>query len=160
MKIDLTKKQYEELLNLVFLGRWMVAAHNLSESATAFEETEQHILSLAKKFDCGDYVELDEDSKTFFTTDAFETNTEVLDIIDRYNDDTFWDDLIFRLSVRDMVKAFGEDALNNMSIEERDEKQKDYLNTYIEEFEANGVDNLVIAGAAQQPKKAGGRKKG
>lgn len=159
MKIDLTKKQYEELLNLVFLGRWMVAAHNITESSSAFEETEQHILSLAKEFDCGDYVEFDKDSEAFFITDVFEANTEVLDIIDRYNDDTFWDDLIFRLSVRDMVNAFGEDAIKNMSAEERDEKQKDFLHTYIEEFEANGVDNLMVTGAAQKPKKTGGRKK-
>ena len=48
MKIELTQKQYEALLKIVYLGSWM-ASSTKDEPEMEYENIEQRILSFAKK---------------------------------------------------------------------------------------------------------------
>lgn len=49
MKIELTKEQYRKLVELVYLGNWLVNAHReAGECLQEYEESEQHFLSFYK----------------------------------------------------------------------------------------------------------------
>lgn len=144
MKINLTKKQYETLLKLLYLGEWVVNAHRTDDRVEDFEEFEQYILSFYKDFDMQRYVAYDERLKMFFPTREFEDETGVEEYIDEYNDNTFWDELIYRLANRDLIDRYGEDAVKYMDWEERICKEEVFIEEYEEEFEKHGVKNLVI----------------
>lgn len=144
MKINFTKKQYESLIKLIYLGEWVVNAHRVDDRVRELEELEQYVLSFYKDFGMERYITFDEDLKKFFTTTDFEDISKVNDYIDDYNDNTFWDELIFRLARRDLIERYGEEAVMNMDWEERMSKEEVFIEEYEDEFEKNGIKNLVI----------------
>ncbi|GAB4548121.1 MAG: hypothetical protein Fur0020_16030 [Thermodesulfovibrionia bacterium] len=144
MKINLTKKQYQTLIKLIYLGEWVVNAHRVDDRVKEFEEFEQYILSFYKDFDMERYITFDEDLKMYFTTMEFEEESGISDYIEEYDDNTFWGELIFRLVSRDLIERYGEEAVMDMDWEERMKKERVFIEEYEEEFERNGIKNLVI----------------
>ncbi len=144
MKINLTKKQYETLIKLIYLGEWVGNAHRTDDRVREFEELEQYILSFYKDFGMQRYITYDERLKMFFPTAEFEDETKVDEYIEEYNDNTFWEELIYRLANRDLIERYGEDAVENMDWEERMRKEEIFIEEYEEEFGRHGVKNLVI----------------
>lgn len=144
MKINFTKKQYEDLVKLVYLGTWMVNAHRTDDRVEKYEELEQYILSFYKDFGMENFILFDEELKRFFPTKEFEEETDVEQYIDEYNNDIFWEELIDRLARRDFIRAYGEENLLKMTWEERFEKEQPFIDKYDEEFEKNGIENLDI----------------
>lgn len=144
MKINFTKKQYEDLVKLVYLGTWMVNAHRTDDRVEKYEELEQYILSFYKDFGMENFILFDEELKRFFPTKEFEEETDVEQYKDEYNNDIFWEELIDRLARRDFIRAYGEENLLKMTWEERFEKEQPFIDKYDEEFEKNGIENLDI----------------
>ena len=76
MKIELTKEQYENLLEVVYLGNWMINAirsgNKGDERIEKYDDIEQYILSFAKDFRLANFVEYNEELKQFFHTREFE----------------------------------------------------------------------------------------
>ena len=64
--------------------------------------------------------------------------------IDNYDDDTLWDELGYRLSLRDLVKDLGEEKYKEMTPEERIVSVSRLEDKYHEEFEKNGLENIII----------------
>ncbi len=62
MKIELTQKQYEALLKIVYLGSWM-ASSTKDEPEMEYEKIEQYILSFAKDFKMENFVGFDKKMK-------------------------------------------------------------------------------------------------
>ncbi len=143
MKITLTKKQYEQLIKIVFLGKWMADATEVDEEKD-YTEIEQYILSFARDAGLEDLVEYDPEYKQYFNTSSFEEQSGVSDLIQRYDDYTFWEELIFRLSYRDLVKKHGTPAVDAMSAEQRLKEQNGYAERYEKEFNEHGLDNLAL----------------
>lgn len=144
MKINFTKKQYEDLVKLVYLGTWMVNAHRTDDRVAKYEELEQYILSFYKNFVMENFILIDEELKRFFPTKEFEEETDVEQYIDEYNNDIFWEELIDRLARRDFIREYGEENLLKMPWEERFGKEQPFIDKYDEEFEKNGIENLDI----------------
>ncbi len=142
MKINFTKKQYEDLVKLVYLGTWMVNAHRTDDIVEKYEDLEQYLLSFYKDFDMEKYIEFDKKLNKFFPTGEFEEDTDVEQYIDEYNNDIFWEELIDRLARRDFIRAYGEENLLKMTWEERFEKEQPFIDKYAEEFEKYGIERL------------------
>ncbi len=143
MKINFTKAQYETLIKAVYLGNWVV---NSTEGETVdedFDALEEYILSFAKDFGLDQYVEYDEGEKKFYASRELEEG-EIEDQIQRYDDYTFWDKLIFNLAERDLIRKYGERAVEKMADADRFEKEQEFLEKYEQEFSRNGIRNLVI----------------
>ncbi|MCP2521130.1 hypothetical protein NLD30_11895 [SCandidatus Aminicenantes bacterium Aminicenantia_JdfR_composite] len=145
IEIKLTDEQYENLIKLIYLGTWMIggirARDNLIEK---YEDLAQCIYSNAKEDIREKYFEFDEETKRYIPKKEFEEDPELDEIIDDYNEEVFWNELIFRLAGRDLLRIYGEDAIRNMSIEERAEKEYPLLQMYEEEVIKNGIKNLEI----------------
>jgi hypothetical protein len=144
MKINFTKKQYEDLMKLVYLGAWMINSHRTDNIEERYEELEQYILSFSEEFGTEKYVEFDEDLRRFFTTREFEEDTEIEQYKEEYDDNTFWDELIYRLARRDLIKTYGEAAVFTMTTDELLDKEQPFIDRYEMEFERYGIDNLEI----------------
>lgn len=84
MKIHFTKKEYRQLLDVVFLGDWLASAQR-EDDASPYEGIREKIYAYAKEFGFEDLIEYDKDAKKHFETGAFE-DQGVMELIDQYND--------------------------------------------------------------------------
>ncbi|MDI6783827.1 MAG: hypothetical protein QME64_07010 [bacterium] len=145
MEIKFTEEQYENLVKLVYLGNWMINAIRTDDVVEQYEDLEQYIYSFAEDAGLGKYIEYDQELEMFFPTGEFEENTDVEQYREDYDDENFWDELIYRLARRDFIEAYGEDAVMKMDLRERLEKEDPFIEKYYEEFEKYGIERLKIA---------------
>ncbi|TJY41093.1 hypothetical protein E5161_15460 [Cohnella pontilimi] len=150
MKIELTNKQYRDLIELLFLGNWLANATRTGaegdERLEKYELLQHYILSHAKNFQADDVVT--EEGTSFYTTMEFEES--IMPIVEEYDDSTFWEQLSMKLANRDLLKEIG-------PVSELKEKHRTRLfeleEEYEVEFEENGLRNLVLMKQGNKPKK-------
>lgn len=140
MKIDLTKEQYRNLIELLFLGNWLANASRTGakgdEHLEKYEELEEHILSFAKQFNAEDVIK---HNGFYYTTMEFEES--LMPIVEEYDENTFWEQLSLRLAKRDLLREIG--PIRELK-DEHLERQYEIEEQYETEFEKNGLKNLVI----------------
>lgn len=83
MKIHFSKKEYRQLLDLVFLGDWIASGMNEGE-ASPYDDIREKIYSHAKEMGCEQLIEFDKSLGKHFETAKFE-DSGVMELVDRYN---------------------------------------------------------------------------
>ena len=141
MKIDLTKKQYKSLVTLVYLGDWIINSHK-TKPEKKVEDVRRHINGFAQEGGLGDWIEYDPELQGYYETRTMDE--EMNQYIDEYDNYTFWEELIHRLARRDFIRQYGVERIKEMNIEERIDKEYSFESKYAEEFEKNGIDNILI----------------
>lgn len=145
--ITLTKTQYFALLKTVYLGNWFAnAIRDDSENDKRKEDydvAESIIFSNAKQFGYSQYVadEFAEEGK-YYPSRALEEEPDIMDTIDEYNECTFWDELVERLAEKDFTQHNSRAQIRAMSQNERIEKLYEFIDTWAEEINTNGLDNI------------------
>ncbi|MBS3819991.1 hypothetical protein KGY73_10895 [bacterium] len=141
--IDFTEEQFKALLKLVYLGNYMInGIRTQPNRLKEFDNLVERIYSVAQKAGCSDYIEYDKEDKTY--QPAAQLEEEADDFIDDYDDNVFWEELILRLSQRDLRQEYGTEAVENMELRERLQKQTELEKVYLKEFEDNGIENITI----------------
>ena len=141
MKIEVTKDQLRSLAKLVFLGNWLANSWRNEDAIEEFDEAESLILAAAAKNGLEDYVEFDEEERAVPSHELEEKMTEIVDF---YNDSTFWDQLIYRMADRDYVRKFGEEALDELYTETGMERERPLIEKYEKEFNDHGLDRIEV----------------
>ena len=145
MKINFTKKQFEILLKLVYMGNWVANAHRTGRDddkrIEKYEEMQGYLLSFAKEFGLEKYVDID-DEKMYPSRELEEDETD--ELIDEYDGETFWEELIDRFARRDFVQEYGEEVISKMDTMERIKKDHPFLEKYQDEVHNYGIDRLEI----------------
>ncbi len=145
MKINFTKKQFEVLLKLVYMGNWVANAHRTDREddkrIEKYEEMQKYLLSFAKEFGLEKYVDID-DEKMYPSRELEEDETD--ELIDEYDNETFWEELIYRFTRRDFVREYGEEEISKMDTMERIKKDHPFLEKYQDEIYNYGIDRLEI----------------
>ena len=146
MKINITKKEYRLLLDILYLGDWVLTAHDDDEAPEKekYQDVIQKFHSYAKEMGYENLIEGDITSNKYYETREYEDTSEVGEIIEDYNMATFWDELISELAMRDAKETEGNDAIIKMSPEERIHLLHPLEKRYHEEFMANDLTNLKI----------------
>jgi hypothetical protein len=145
IEIKFTKEQYRNLVDLVYLGNWMVnAIRETGKQIQKYEDVEQHIYYFAKEGGLENLIEFDDKLSEFFPSREFEEETDVEKFRVEYNDEIFWDELIDRSARHDFTMEYGEDDIREMTWKERMEKEYPFLEKYEEEFVKYGIKNLEI----------------
>jgi hypothetical protein len=141
MKIDLTNKQYRDLIELLFLGNWLANASRTGaegdERLEKYEEIQDYILSQAQHFQADDVVKAQ--GNDFYTTMDFEEL--LMPIVEEYDDYTFWEQISMKLANRDLLREIG--PVSQMKEEHR-ERMYEIEEQYENEFTKNGLKNLAI----------------
>ena len=141
MSISMTPEQYKTLLLMTYLGNWMINSHQVETDKT-FDTVASHVYSYAESFGLASLVELDADNGQYYPTRALEELAA--EHMDEYDNETFWAELIERLSDRDLVAKHGQDASEKMTVEERFTNLEEFETRYDEEFETRGIERLTI----------------
>ncbi|MBM3305602.1 MAG: hypothetical protein FJY79_06640 [Candidatus Aminicenantes bacterium] len=142
MNIQLTKEQLETLVKLVYLGNRMANDWRTDDILEEYDEVESLVLASAQKHGLGDLVEFEEDSGKALPSGELEE--KMAEITDLYNDNTFWDQLIYRMADRDYVRKYGEDSLEELYTEQGIERERPLVERYEKEFNEHGLDRLEV----------------
>jgi len=145
MKIEFNKEQFENLMKLVYLGNWMANANRTDDRIEKYEDLESYVFSFAKNFGLEEYVDDESvgDGK-FYPTRFFEEETDINELHDEYDDETFWTELSDHLGERDFMRKYSKDDWDKMTQEERFLKRQECEIGWEEEFEKNGIERLEI----------------
>lgn len=149
MKIELATDQYESLVKIVYLGNWLAnAIRNGSEDDPrlgSYEKIEQYIFSFAQEAGFGKWIEYDKKYRRFFPTRAFEDLEEIQTLIEDYDEENFWDELLHRLSDRDFFRSYSVDEIKSMEMLERFEKEEPFREKWDREIDEHGLERLDVA---------------
>ena len=147
--VEFSKEQYFALLKAVYLGNWMANAQRDGSvedpHVEEYENISDYVFSLAPLFGLEKYMtHEDADGARYFPTRLFEEGTDVDDLHDEYDDETFWDELCDALGERDFHRKYTPAEIKKMSREERFTKLYECIGVYDEEFMDNGIERLKI----------------
>jgi len=142
MEIKLTKRQYEVLMRLVYLGNWVINGFHAEDADEETDALENFIYGKARDFGLSKQVLYDEENDGWYPTN--ETEDEWLISLDDYKNDMFWEELEYRLADRDLVAQYGEIQVDHMDAEARSRMETEIVDSYYEEFIKNGLKNLVL----------------
>jgi hypothetical protein len=145
MKINFTKKEFRNLLDLVYLGNWVMTANDTEddEEKSKYEEITQKIYSFAKEFGCEHLIEYDSEFEEYIETAEFE-DSEVSEYLEEFEENNFWETLSMRLAERDFLKEIKPGEFNKIPLNEKIMKTQEHEQKWVEEFSKNGIDNLKI----------------
>lgn len=145
MKINFTKDEYRHLLDLVYLGDWVMTADDVGKNVKKkhHEEITQKIYSYAKDFGCEDLIEFNAEFDKYNETRDFE-ESEVSQCLAEFEENCFWETLISRLAERDFLKELPPGGLNALSLKEKFTEIQKHEDKWADEFSKFGIDHLKI----------------
>ena len=145
MKINITKKEYRLLLDMIYLSDWVINSY-----ITDPEDYNHDHRALRKKFlsyyeemGATDIIEYSKEMDEYFELRNYDEELHAL-FIEPFEDETFWEELIERLAKRDLVKAIGLIKYETMDGLDRISKLENQMEKYRREFSNKGVDRLQI----------------
>ncbi len=147
MTITLTNEEYRDLLHVLHMADWMMHAHETEKDPATepYDRLIQKLYGMAKSRGLGDLVEYDADARQYFVTNAFADATGSRELIEHFIEETFWDELIHRLTDRDLaLKVGGYERLDTLNSKERFTLEAPVMDRYSLEFEERGLDRLEI----------------
>lgn len=147
MEIEFTKKEYECLLDVLYMADWVMNAHKVEDDprTEVYRKLEQKLFSYAKDMGFENLVEYASDYKKYFPTRKLEETGSAREFIEEFEDDTFWEELTSRLADRDSArKVGGVENFSKLSFEDRAEIIWSFEEKYTSEFEKRGLEGLSI----------------
>lgn len=133
MKIDLTNKEFRRLLDLVYIGNWVLNSMRGEDRFQDYDDVESKLFSLCN--DVGMKQLAEHWNGTVIPSRAF-AEGGIHEAIADYEDSIFFEILAEELARRDMDHQ----PISSENYEELRSRMEDY----ILEFEANGTDNLLL----------------
>ncbi len=131
MNIDLTEKEFRRLLDLVYIGNWILNSTRASDRFEDYDIVQEKLFSQCTR--CGMDALIQRWKGHIFPSRAYE-NGGIHEAIADYEDAVFFDILAEELARRD---------LNYEGLRETDELAR-RMDEYMDEFEKNGIDNLRV----------------
>lgn len=146
MKIHLTKNEYRILIEMLTISEWVMHSHKIesNEMCKQHDLLMQKLLSYHKDFKCDDLVNHDKTDNVFYQTLIDEEDSLVNELIQEYETEVFWEELINRLAKRDLIEKQGAKKVAEMDPVTRFEGVSEESSKYHEEFEKTGLKNLRI----------------
>ncbi len=133
MNIELTPKQYRYLLDLVYIGNWVMNSTRENDRIREYDQVESKIFSYAPHHGMKNLAErLDGE---IIPSRAF-ADGGIHEVIADYEDVSFYEILAEEMAIRDMD---GEPLTR-----ENYEQLMDRIDTYLDEFDAHGTDHISV----------------
>ncbi|MCI8525963.1 MAG: hypothetical protein HFF17_08595 [Oscillospiraceae bacterium] len=133
MKLELTTKEFRRLLDLVYIGNWILNSTRGDDRFADYDHVESKLFGLCRTMGMTDLVERWEGED--IPSRAF-ADGGIHEAIMDYEDTVFFEILAEELARRDMGYA----EVSSSNYDELVSRMDDY----IAEFEAHGTDNILI----------------
>ncbi len=133
MNIELTDKEFRRLLDMVYIGNWILNSTRGNDRFEDYDHVESKIFLNCAKAGMASLFEVR--NGRVVPSIAFE-NGGIHEAIADYEDTVFFEILAEELARRDMdFEPIGPDNLTELT---------NRIDEYIEEFEQNGMDNITL----------------
>ena len=133
MNIELTQKEYRRLLDMVYIGNWILNSTREYDRIPDYDNLESKIFSYCLKQGMPLLCEIH--GGEVIPSRAF-CEGGIHEAITNYEDSVFYEILAEELALRDMsFEQISEDNIDELT---------GRIDEYIEEFQENGVDNIVL----------------
>ena len=130
MQLELSKKEFRRLLDMVYIGNWILNSTRGDDRIADYDQVESKLFALCRENGMPSLVERwngeDVPSRAF-------SDGGIHEAIADYEDTVFYEILAEELARRDL----GEDCDDLAALTSR-------MDEYMDEFEANGVENLTL----------------
>lgn len=136
MEINLTRRQFRRLLDMVYIGNWVLNSTRGDDRIRDYDEVESLLFARAKGE--GMPVLAEEYLGEIVPSRAF-AEGGIHEAIMAYENNVFFDILAEDLARRDMDDV----PIDESNYDELTRR----IDAYIDEFEAHGTDNITIEGA-------------
>ncbi len=130
MNIDLTGKEFRRLLDLVYIGNWILNSTRTTDRFEDYDLVQEKVFSLCSKNGMNSLIQVWHGH--VFPSRAYEDGG-IHEAIADYEDAVFFDILAEELARRDL----GEDCRDPDMLSAR-------MDEYMDEFEQNGIENLTL----------------
>jgi hypothetical protein len=133
MNIELTQKEFRRLLDMVYIGNWILNSTREYDRIPDYDNLESKIFSHCLKEGMPTLCEIH--GGEVIPSHAF-SEGGIHEAIANYEDSVFYEILAEELALRDM-------SFEHISQDDLDELTG-RIDEYIEEFQENGVDNIIL----------------
>lgn len=145
MKINITKKEYRLLLDMLSIADWVLHAYAIEREDYHIEHEalKERLFSYSKEMGAENIIEHSQQLDGYYETNEY---TEYVqdNFIQPFEDEFFWDELIDRLGEKDVIQSIGTEQYSKMEFIERMTKLEEMKEIYSNEFEKHGLENLKI----------------
>lgn len=133
MQLDLTTKQYRRLLDMAYIGNWILNSTRGDDRFRDYDEVESLLFSKAKELGMDSLAETWQGEVV--PSRAF-SEGGIHEAIVEYENNVFFDILAEELARRDM---------NDVPIDESNyEELTTRIDAYLDEFDLHGTDNIMV----------------
>ena len=146
-KLPFSRQEYWTLLEAIEIADWVLFSHKteIPKSQKHYQSLFQKIYSYAKSYGFEEMVEFVEDENEYFPTKRFEETSNSQEIIEEFENESFWEELVHRLVEREINRLRKSGKIKKeVSIEEYFEASNPIEEIFASEFEKNGLENLVL----------------
>ncbi|MBQ7737726.1 MAG: hypothetical protein IJT62_07835 [Oscillospiraceae bacterium] len=133
MQIELTEKEFRRLLDMVYIGNWILNSCRENDRFAIYDDLEEKMFALCREHGMASLVQRWEGHD--YPSQAFQEGG-IHEAIADYEDAVFYDILAEELARRDM----DEEQISQYDDRELSER----MEVYFDEFEKNGIDNVKI----------------
>jgi len=134
MNIDFTPKQYRRLLDLVYIGNWILNSARGQDRIPDYDEVESYLFGKSREFNMPSLSEKIDGIPV--PSQAF-SEGGIHEAIMDYEDTVFYEILAEELAHRDFYTSGQIEDVEELA---------NRINAYILEFEKNGISNISVDG--------------
>ena len=137
--------QVKRLVTLIYLGNWLInGVRTYDEKIEDFDLIAQAVYAQLLQLGLSGVIAQDSDTQELYP--AFDAENEILvqKLIEEYDEEIFWYELIHRMAARDLYLNHSEDELQEMGEKDMNSIQSEYLRKYADEFKQSGIDRMGI----------------
>lgn len=144
MKIEFTRTELINLIELLYFGDYMADSSReiYPEKRANYDKLLQKIYKIAYQNGMTDFLKPFKEK--FYPTRDFEEDEFIMGVIDTYENESFWQELIFMLSERDVLEKLSVEEYQKLGIIDRIKLETEHEEPYHKEFSENGIRNLRI----------------
>jgi hypothetical protein len=140
--LKLTPEEYKSLVETFYLGKWIAEEEADDIQLSNLEQLEQKLLTCSGAKVGNEFVDYDKEEDYYFLSEELED--KLMEQIDNYDESQFWENLVSRLTMRDLHLKYSEKELEDMPEDKGMKTLEVIQKEYFDEFEENDVDNLKL----------------
>lgn len=146
MRIEITDEEYEKLLDLLFLAQKVLTEHKEEDNRTqSYLAVIERMFAAARDAGRQELVSFDPELNRSLPAKAVDPASELRRLFDEFSDETFWHELVYRFTERDVERqAGGREKTLLLTDEERVRLETRLEERYMEEFSEHGIDRLEV----------------
>lgn len=149
MELHLSSTELSTLMEMAAMAGLMLAVSQQSEevnreSLKQFFALEAKIMDLGARNGFKKFLEFNPATQSYAFSRAALERSSIVEILDEFREEIFWEELVIRLSDRELIKVVGQEAYEAMPEEERRKIMAPLERAYWAEFTSAGLDNLML----------------